>query len=359
MDRCSSLLVIARDHFYDGEEDNDFMQYTRLGNTGLEVSRLCLGCMTYGDPAWRPWILGQDDARTHFRKALELGINYFDTADMYSKGVSEEVTGTLLRELASREDYVLATKLFFPLQEGRNRRGLSRKHIMAACDESLRRLGVDYIDLYQIHRFDSKTPLEETLDALDRLVREGKVRYLGASSMAAWQFAKALFVSDSNGWHRFVAMQNHYNLIYREEEREMIPLCLDQGVGLVPWSPLARGFLAGNRTRDRSGDTVRAKDDPFAEDMYFRDEDWQVLDDLKAVAEELGKTSAQTALAWLLHMPGVDAPIVGATKLAHLEQLVDAVEIELSDEQLERLESHYTPHPILGHKQPTPRDLLG
>ena len=332
------------------------MKTKRLGATGLEVSRLCLGCMTYGDTAWRPRILGEDQARPHFRRAIELGFNFFDTADMYSKGVSEEVTGKLLREMASREDYVLASKLFFPVHEGPNRKGLSRKHVLAACDASLQRLGLDYIDLYQIHRFDRHTPIEETLEALDSLVRAGKVRYLGASSMAAWQFAKALFLAEANGWHKFVSMQNHYNLVYREEEREMIPLCLDRGVGLIPWSPLARGFLAGNRTRDKSGDTVRAKDDPFADDLYFRDEDWRVLEDLEGVANELGKSMAQTALAWLLHAPGVDSPIVGATKLSHLEQLAEAVEISLTDEQIERLESHYAPHPILGHSQPTPRD---
>lgn len=313
--------------------------------------------MTYGDPNWRPWILGEGDARAHFKKAVELGINFFDTSDMYSKGVSEEVTGKILKELAHREDYVLATKLFFPLTEGPNRRGLSRKHVIAACDDSLRRLGHDYIDLYQIHRLDHETPMEEILEGLDGLVRAGKVRYLGASSMAAWEFAKLLFTADANGYHRFVSMQNHFNLIYREEEREMIPLCLDQGVGLVPWSPLARGFLAGNRKAPREGETTRGKDDPFAEDMYFRDEDYGVLDRLLEVSKELGKKPAQVALAWALSVPGIDAPIVGSTRVEQLEELAEAVDIELTSETIERLEEPYQPHPILGHKQRTPRDF--
>jgi aryl-alcohol dehydrogenase-like predicted oxidoreductase len=318
------------------------MKTTHLGTTGLEISRLCLGCMTYGDPQWRSWTLGEDEARAHFAKALELGINFFDTADMYSKGVSEEVTGKILRELADREDYVLATKCFFPLAEGPNRKGLSRKHVLAACDASLKRLGVDYIDLYQIH--------------LDSLVRVGKVRYLGASSMAAWEFATMLFLAEANGHHRFVSMQNHYNLVYREEEREMIPLCQDQGVGLVPWSPLARGFLAGTRKREGRGDTRRAKDDPFAADLYFRDEDWDVLDALHSVSREIGKKPAQVALAWLLSVPGVDAPIIGTTKIEQLEELAEALEIVLEDDHIEKLEAPYRPHPVLGHEQRGPRD---
>ena len=336
------------------------MKTTRLGTSGLEVSRLGLGCMTYGDPEWRPWILAQDEARAHFKRAFELGFNFFDTADMYSKGVSEEVTGKLLKELAHREDYVLATKCFFPLGNhpgGPNRKGLSRKHIIAACDDSLRRLGHDYIDLYQIHRLDHRTPMEETLEALDSLVRAGKVRYLGASSMAAWEFATMLFLADVNGYHRFQTMQNHLNLVYREEEREMIPLCLEQGVGLIPWSPLARGFLAGNRGREGKGDTTRAKDDPFAEDMYYRDEDFDVVDTVVELANEIGKKPAQVALAWVLSVPGVDAPIIGSTKIEQLEELVAATEIELDDEMIERLEAPYKPHPILGHKQRGPRDL--
>ncbi|HLE72282.1 MAG TPA: aldo/keto reductase [Vicinamibacteria bacterium] len=333
------------------------MKTTKLGSTGLEVSRLCLGCMTYGDPAWRPWILPEKEARAHLARAIELGFNFFDTADMYSNGASEEVTGKILKELSHREDYVLATKCFFPHADRPNRKGLSRKHILAACDASLKRLGHDYIDLFQIHRLDHTTPMEETVEALDSLVRAGKVRYLGASSMAAWEFATMLFLADRNGLHRFVSMQNHYNLVYREEERETIPLCLSQGIGLIPWSPLARGFLAGTRKREGKGPTARAENDPFADDMYFKDEDWDVVDALVAVAKEVGKKPAQVALAWLLSVPGVDAPIVGTTKLEQLEELVEAVDLKLGDEHIQKLEKPYRPHPILGHKQRTPREL--
>ncbi len=332
------------------------MNYRRLGNSGLEVSTICLGCMSYGDPAWRPWTLAEDRAREHFRVALEAGINFFDTADMYSRGVSEEVTGKLLQEMAPRDDYVLASKVFFPTAEGPNRGGLSRKHILAACDESLRRLGHDYIDLYQIHRWDPATPIEETLEALDALVRDGKVRYLGASSMAAWQFSKALHLAGEKGWHRFVSMQNHYNLVYREEEREMIPLCLDQGVGLIPWSPLARGFLTGSRTRETKGSSQRASADPMADDMYFREEDFVVLDVLLELAEQRGERPASLALAWLLSVPGVVSPIIGATATHHIEDACAAVESELTVEEIERLEAPYVPHRIHGHDQPTPRE---
>jgi aryl-alcohol dehydrogenase-like predicted oxidoreductase len=335
------------------------MQHTRLGRTGLEVSRICLGCMSYGDPAWRPWILDEARARDHFAAAFDLGIDFFDTADMYSNGVSETVTGKLLREHASRDDYVLASKVYFPVAAGPNRRGLSRKHVLAACDASLKRLGTDYIDLYQIHRWDETTPIDETLEALDSLVRAGKVRYLGASSMAAWQFAKALFTADARGLHRFVAMQNHYNLAYREEEREMIPLCNDQDVGVLPWSPLARGFLTGSRTRERPGPTKRAGSDGFADDMYFREEDFDLLDVLLEVAAERGLSPAKVALAWLLGVPGVTAPIVGATDVRHLKEAAEAVEVELSREEIERLEAAYRPHPILGHRPPTPRAPAG
>jgi 1-deoxyxylulose-5-phosphate synthase len=335
------------------------MKTIKLGSSGLEVSRLCLGCMTYGDPGWRPWILPEKDARAHFVKALELGFNFFDTADMYSNGASEEVTGKLLKELSHREDYVLATKCFFPHADRPNRKGLSRKHILAACDSSLKRLGHEYIDLFQIHRLDHTTPMEETLSALDSLVRAGKVRYLGASSMAAWEFASLLFLADQNGFHRFVSMQNHYNLVYREEEREMIPLCLAEGVGLIPWSPLARGFLAGTRKREGKGPTMRAESDGFADDMYFKDEDWDVVDALVEVAKEIGRKPAQVALAWLLSAPGVDAPIVGTTKLEQLEELAQAVGLELEDHHIQKLEKPYRPHPILGHKQRTPRELAG
>ena len=332
------------------------MKTRRLGSTGLEVSRLALGCMTYGDPGWRSWVLDETEARVHFRKALELGINFFDTADMYSRGVSEEITGKLLREMAPREDYVLATKVYFPVAPGPNRGGLSKKHILAACDASLQRLRLDYIDLYQIHRFDHGTPIEETIEALDSLVRAGKVRYLGASSMAAWQFASMLYTADAMDASRFVSMQNHLNLAYREEEREMVPLCLDQGIGLIPWSPLARGFLAGNRTRIRRHPTARAKDDPYADRLYFEEADFQVLDRLLNVSRQLGETPAKVALAWLLSVPGVDAAIVGATRIAQLEELAAAVALELDADTIAELEAPYIPHPVLGHNQPSPRD---
>jgi aryl-alcohol dehydrogenase-like predicted oxidoreductase len=335
------------------------MEYARLGRTGLDVSRLCLGCMSYGDPGWRSWILEQDAARPHFRKALDLGINFFDTADVYSLGRSEEVTGALLRELASRHDYVLATKVFFPVEKGRNRRGLSRKHVLEACDASLRRLGTDFIDLYQIHRWDPATPAEETMDALDALVRAGKVRYIGASSMAAWQLAGALHTAERQGGHRFVSMQNHYNLVYREEEREMIPLCISEGLGLMPWSPLARGFLSGSRRRDDPRPTPRARADPFADEYYFSSDDFDVLDALRAVAERLGSRPATVALAWLLAQPGVVAPIFGATRLEHMDDAAAALELELGEEERAALEAPYRPHPVIGHEQPTPRELAG
>jgi aryl-alcohol dehydrogenase-like predicted oxidoreductase len=335
------------------------MDTIRLGRSGLEVSRLCLGCMSYGDPGWRPWVLDEEASRPHFRKAFDLGINFFDTADMYSLGRSEEVTGRMLKAMSSRHDYVLATKVFFPVEKGANRSGLSRKHILEACDASLRRLGVDFIDLYQTHRWDPATPTEEIMEALDALVRAGKVRYLGASSMAAWQFAGALYAAARNLGHRFVSMQNHYNLVYREEEREMIPLCLDQGVGLVPWSPLARGFLAGTRTRDGQKDTARARSDDFADKLYFRSEDFDVLDAVQEVARARSLKPAQVALAWLLSRPGVAAPIVGATRIEHLEEAAAAVAVRLSEEEIARLEAPYKPHPVLGHKQPTPQDVAG
>jgi len=331
------------------------MKYARLGRTGLEVSRICLGCMTYGDAAWRPWVLDESEARKHFRAAFDAGINFFDTADMYSRGRSEEITGKLLREMSAREDYVLATKVYFPSGKGPNRGGLSRKHILDACDASLRRLGVDFIDLYQIRRYDFSTPIEETLDALDSLVRAGKVRYLGASSMAAWQLAKALFTADRHGWHRFVSMQNHYNLVYREEERETIPLCLDQGLGVIPWSPLARGFLGGNRTRQQPRPSTRSTSDEFADRMYYTEPDYLVLDALVKVAGSRGIKPAQAALAWILSVPGVTAPIVGSSRVEHIADAAAAVEIALSGEELDALETPYAPHAILGHDQPSPR----
>ncbi len=331
------------------------MDYVRLGRTGLKVSRLCLGCMSYGDPGWRPWVLDEETSRPHFRKALDLGINFFDTADMYSRGRSEEVTGRMLKEMASRHDYVLGTKVFFAVEaKGPNRVGLSRKHILEACEASLRRLGTDFIDLYQVHRWDARTPFEETLSALDSLVQSGKVRYLGASSMAAWQFATALHTSQARGWERFVCMQNHYNLVYREEEREMIPLCLAEGVGCVPWSPLARGFLTGSRRRGEPADTARARSDEFADKLYFRGDDFDVLDALLDVARARDLPPARIALAWLLSRPGVVAPIIGATKLSHLEDAARALEVKLSDEDVAKLEAPYRPHPVLGHDQPTP-----
>lgn len=332
------------------------MKTVRLGTTGLEVSRLTLGCMTYGDPDWRSWILDEDASRAHFRKALDLGINFFDTANMYSKGVSEEITGKMLRELAHREDYVLASKVYFPVAKGPNRGGLSRKHILAACDASLKRLGLDYIDLYQIHRFDHETPIEETIEALDSLVKSGKVRYLGASSMAAWEFATMLFTADAMDATRFVSMQNHLNLAYREEEREMVPLCLDQGIGLIPWSPLARGFLAGNRTRMTRDPTPRARDDSYADRLYYEEADFKVLDTLIEVSARLGEKPAKVALAWLLSVPGVDSAIVGTTRLEQMEELAAAVDLTLDEETIAALEAPYVPHPVLGHEQPTPRD---
>ena len=332
------------------------MKTVRLGTTGLEVSRLTLGCMTYGDPNWRSWILDEEASRAHFRKALDLGINFFDTANMYSKGVSEEITGKMLRELAHREDYVLASKVYFPVAKGPNRGGLSRKHILAACDASLRRLGLDYIDLYQIHRFDHETPVEETIEALDSLVKAGKVRYLGASSMAAWEFATMLFTADAMDASRFVSMQNHLNLVYREEEREMAPLCLDQGIGMIPWSPLARGFLAGNRTRTRRDATPRAKDDAYADRLYYEEADFKVLDTLIEVSSRLGEKPAKVALAWLLSVPGVDSAIVGTTRIEQMEELAAAVDLTLDEETIAALEAPYVPHPVLGHEQPAPRD---
>ncbi len=333
------------------------MRYTRLGGTGLEVSRICLGCMSYGDPGWRSWVLGEAASRERFEVALEAGINFFDTADMYSLGRSEEVTGKWLGELADRDDYVLASKVHFPLSDAPNRSGLSRKHILAACDDSLHRLGTDFIDLYQIHRWDFSTPVEETLEALDSLVRVGKVRYLGASSMAAWQFAKLLSTSDRLGLHRMVSMQNHHNLAYREEEREMIPLCLDEGAGLLPWSPLARGFLTGTRTRENPRVTARAQDDQHADAMYYRDSDWHVLDALLEVSAARGESPASVALAWLMSVPGVTAPIIGATNSDHIRAAAEAAELSLAANEIERLEAAYVPGPIRGHDQPLPRQM--
>jgi aryl-alcohol dehydrogenase-like predicted oxidoreductase len=324
------------------------MEYIRLGSSGLQVSRICLGMMSYGTKD-REWHLDQDEAEPIVRRAVESGVTFFDTADMYSSGASEEITGRLLGKLfPGRDDYVLATKVYFPTGTGPNDRGLSRKHVLASIDASLGRLGTDYVDLYQIHRWDYETPIEETMEALHDVVRAGKARYIGASSMYAWQFAKAQHTAQAAGWTRFVSMQNHYNLVYREEEREMIPLCLDQGVGAIPWSPLARGLLAG--TRERTGDrhTVRAGSDPLADDLYG-DADFDVVDVVRAVAAERGLPPAQIALAWLLGKPAVTAPIVGATKLRHLEDAVAAVDVVLTEDEVARLEAPYQPHPVLGH----------
>ncbi len=315
------------------------MEYVNLGNSGLKVSRLCLGMMTYGTSKWRPWILDEEESRPFVKKALDAGINFFDTADMYSLGVSEELTGKLLREFgAKRESVVVATKVYFNLTDGINTGGLSRKHIMDAIDASLKRLGMDYVDLYQIHRWDYETPVEETMEALHDVVKSGKARYIGASSMYAWQFAKAQYITDVNGWTRFISMQNHYNLIYREEEREMIPLCIDQGVGLIPWSPLARGFLGGNRKRGGGGDTSRAKSDDYADDMYFREEDFTVAERAQEIAKKRGETSAQIALAWMLNKPHITAPIIGASKMEHLDQAIAALKIKLSGDEVSSLE---------------------
>jgi aryl-alcohol dehydrogenase (NADP+) len=325
------------------------MQYVNLGRSGLKVSRMCLGTMTYGTSKWRDWVLDEEESRPFIQRALELGINFFDTADMYSRGVSEEVVGRALHDFTSRDQVVIATKVYFPMGEGPNDGGLSRKHIMDAVEASLCRLGTDYIDLYQIHRWDYQTPIEETLEALHDLVRSGKVGYIGASSMYAWQFAKALYLADLHGWTRFVSMQNHYNLIYREEEREMLPLCRDQGIGVIPWSPLARGFLAGNRKHPGEGPTKRARSDEYAHSMYYREADFAVVDRVVELAERRGASPAQIALAWLLHQPGITAPIIGASKMRHLEEAVAALEIELSEEEQSFLEEPYVPHPVLGH----------
>jgi aryl-alcohol dehydrogenase-like predicted oxidoreductase len=325
------------------------MEFINLGHTGLKVSPICLGTMTYGTSQWRAWVLNEDDSWPFYKRAIELGINFFDTADMYSLGVSEEITGRALREYARREEVVIATKVFFPTGEGPNERGLSRLHILKAIDDSLRRLGTDYVDLYQIHRYDRQTPIEETLEALHDVVKAGKARYIGASSMYAWQFAQALYLSDKHGWTRFISMQNHYNLVYREEEREMLPLCQAEGVGVIPWSPLARGFLSGNRARQGYGDTKRAQTDDFAQSMYYQEADFEIAGRAVELAGRRGVSPAQIALAWLLHKPGVTSPIIGASKIQHLEEAAAALEIRLSDEEMKFLEERYQPHPVLGH----------
>ncbi len=326
------------------------MQYTNLGKTGMKVSRLCLGMMSYGSKQWREWVLEEEEAKPFIKRALDAGINFFDTADVYSVGESEKVTGSLLKSLGvKRESVVVATKVFNQMSDEVNDRGLSRKHIMDSIDSSLKRLQMDYVDIYQIHRWDYGTPIEETMEALHDVVKAGKARYIGASSMFAWQFSKAQYTAQSHGWTRFVSMQDHYNLVYREEEREMIPLCLDQGVGLIPWSPMARGFFAGDRKRGGGGETTRANTDPFAKGLYFREEDFTVADRATEVAKGRGLTASQIALAWLLNKPHITAPIIGATKMDHLNQAIDALDIKLSEDEIERLEEPYQPHPILGH----------
>jgi 1-deoxyxylulose-5-phosphate synthase len=328
------------------------MEQVRLGGAGLRVSRLALGMMSYATAPDRPWVLDERAAEPIVRRAVEGGITFFDTADAYAQGGSEELTGRLVARLLSRDEVVIATKVFFPTSDAPNGGGLSRKHVLASIDASLRRLGMDHVDLYQIHRWDPQTPIEETMEALHDVVRAGKARYIGASSMAAWQFAKAQHAADAGRWTRFVSMQNHYNLLYREEEREMIPQCVDQGVGILPWSPLARGVLAGNRNRAGERLTARAGSDAFADLMYAQPADFDVVDSVAAVARERGVPQAQVALAWLLHKPAVAAPIVGATKPAHLEDALAAAELKLTADEVERLESAYVPHPVLGHEVP-------
>jgi 1-deoxyxylulose-5-phosphate synthase len=322
------------------------MEYVRLGSTGLKVSRLCLGTMTYGSKKWREWVLDEQESMPFFRRAVELGINFFDTADMYSEGASEEVTGRALKQFGpSRDRLVVATKVFNPMGSDPNQRGLSRKHIFHAIDDSLRRLGMDYVDLYQIHRFDFETPIEETIEALDEVVKMGKALYVGASSMRSYQFAQMLAKAGEMGCARFVSMQNHYNLIYREEEREMLPLCREEGVGVIPWSPLARGFVMGRRRNETS---ERAKTDDYARNLY-QESDYQVVDRITQVAAKHGVSNAQIALAWVLHKPGITSPIVGASKMPHLEEAVKALDLKLDESDLKALEESYVPHPVLGH----------
>jgi aryl-alcohol dehydrogenase (NADP+) len=320
-----------------------------LGKTGLKVSRICLGTLTFGSSKWRDWVLDEEDSLPFFKTALELGINFFDTANVYSLGHNEEITGKALGEMAKRDETIIATKVCLPMGDAPNCRGLSRKHIMESIDASLRRLNTDYVDLYQIHRCDDSTPMEETLEALNDLLRAGKIRYIGASSMYAWQFCKSLYTADLHGWTRFVSMQNHYNLIYREEEREMIPLCIDQGVGVIPWSPIARGFLAGNRTRKDSGETIRSRSDDLAHGMYYSEEDFTVVDRVIELANKQGCSPAQIALSWMLQKPGITSPIIGCSKIKHLEEAAAATDIMLSDEDIAYVEEPYRPHSILGH----------
>ena len=324
------------------------MDYVRLGTTGLKVSRLCLGTMTYGTPNWRSWVLDEAASRPFYQRAIEHGINFFDTADMYSKGMSEEVLGRAIKDLTRREEVVIATKVFYSVTDHPNSRGLSRKHIMAAIDGSLKRLGTDYVDLYQIHRYDEHTPIEETLEALHDVVKAGKALYLGASSMSAWQFANMLATQRLHGWTRFVSMQNHYNLVYREEEREMFPLCAAEGIGVIPWSPLARGFLAGNRKRGSKDASLREQHDGYGHSLYYADSDYDVAERVVEVAKQKGVLPIQVALAWVANRPGVTAPIISATKIEQLDQLIAGLDVKLTADEQNAVEEVYVPHPVLG-----------
>jgi aryl-alcohol dehydrogenase-like predicted oxidoreductase len=325
------------------------MNYTNLGTSGLRVSRICLGMMGFGNSSERPWVIDEDAADPIVRSAVDGGVTFFDTADTYSGGASEEATGRLVPKYLTRDEAVIATKVFMPVTPGENGGGLGRKHILSGIDASLRRLDMDYVDLYQIHRWDPRTPIEETMEALHDVVRSGKARYIGASSMFSWQFAKAQHTAELHGWTRFVSMQNHYNLVYREEEREMIPLCLDQGVGCIPWSPLARGVLAGNRTRDGGRHTTRSSTDNFTDYLYDQPTDFDVVEAAGEVAAARGAPTAQVALAWLLQKPGVTAPIVGSTKKKHLKDALAAEQLSLTPDEVAQLEKAYVPHPVLGH----------
>ncbi len=325
------------------------MEYVRFGNTGMKVSKLCLGTMTYGKVTDRwQWALNEEESRPFIKKALELGINFFDTADMYSYGTSEEVVGNALKDFARRDEVVIATKVFNPMSKDPNDRGLSRKHIMSSIDASLRRLKTDYVDLYQIHRWDYNTPVEETMEALNDVVKSGKALYIGASSMYSWQFAQALYTSDLHGWSRFVSMQPHYNLVYREEEREMLPFCRDQKIAVIPWSPLARGLLTGKRSKERT-ETLRARTDEFGKMLYKFDSDFDIVNRLAELASKRKLPDAQIALAWMLGKPDITAPIIGASKPGHLEDAVAALSVKLSDDEIKYLEELYQPHPVLGH----------
>ena len=325
------------------------MERVHLGRTGLRVSRLCLGMMSFGSPKWREWVLDEPVSRPIIKQAIDRGINFFDTADIYSNGVSEEILGRAIRDYARRDEVVIATKVFYTLGGQPADGELSRKRILQAIDDSLRRLGMDYVDLYQIHRLDKSTPIEETLEALHDVVKAGKARYIGASSMFAWQFARMVYTQRLRGWTTFVSMQNHYNLIYREEEREMIPFCRAEGIGLIPWSPLARGFLAGNRQRGRKDATARDRTDGYGHTLYYRDDDYDVADRVAEVAKAKGVLPIQVALAWILRQPGISAPIVSVTKMEQLDQLIDGLQVTLTAEEAARVEEPYRPHPVLGH----------